>query len=60
MSIDIHEKAKNLLTEISNSWYERRPTDKINLCFTSIDIELVENWLHGFLIEVESEIDSQT
>lgn len=52
MSIDLHDKALNLLNMLANSVHDRNYNVSI-LFFSSVEINLVEDWLRYFVIEVQ-------
>lgn len=48
--MDINRLAQDLLTKLSNSLYER-DTNKVDICFSVKEVQLVESWLHCILDE---------
>ena len=48
MSIDYYAKSVELLGRIANSVHERDPKNPNLLCFSSSEVELVEQWLKEF------------
>lgn len=56
--MELNELAQDLLTKLSNSLYERE-SNKIEICFSIKEIQLVENWLFTTLYdEILSKIKS--
>lgn len=49
MEIDYHAKAVELLERIANSVHERDPKNPNLLCFSSSEVQLVEQWLEEFV-----------
>lgn len=52
MSIDLYAKAVNLLEQVANSVHERDPKNPNLLCFSTNEVQVVEDWLKEFLKEV--------
>lgn len=48
MDMDLHSKAKQLLEKIANSVHERDPKNANLLCFSTAEVQLVEQWLKEF------------
>lgn len=48
MSIDYYAKSVELLERIANSVHERDPKNPNLLCFSSSEVQLVEQWLKEF------------
>lgn len=48
MYIDYHAKSVELLERIANSVHERDPKTPNILCFSSSEVNLVEQWLKEF------------
>jgi hypothetical protein len=53
MSFDIHEKSSQLLERLANSIYDRDPNNPNPLCFSTKEMQIVDNWLRETLIEYE-------
>jgi len=51
MSIDLYAKAVNLLEQIANSVHERDPKNPNLLCFSTAEVQVVEEWLKNFIDE---------
>lgn len=51
MSIDLYAKAVDLLGQIANSVHERDPKNPNLLCFSTSEVQLVEEWLKQFVDE---------
>ncbi len=51
MEIDLHSKAVQLLEKIANSVHEREPKNPNLLCFSTTEVQVVENWLQEFVEE---------
>lgn len=51
MSIDLYAKAVNLLEQIANSVHERDPKNPNLLCFSTTEVQVVEEWLKEFVDE---------
>lgn len=51
MEIDIHSKAVHLLEKIANSVHERDPKNPNLLCFSTTEVQVVEQWLKDFIEE---------
>lgn len=51
MEIDIHSKAVHLLEKIANSVHERDPKNPSLMCFSSNEVQVVEQWLKDFVQE---------
>jgi hypothetical protein len=51
MEIDLHSKAVHLLEKIANSVHERYPNNPNLLCFSTTEVQLVEEWLQDFVRE---------
>lgn len=49
--MDLHSKAKQLLEKIANSVHERDPKNANLLCFSTTEVQLVEQWLQEFINE---------
>lgn len=49
--MDIHAKAIELLEKIANSVHERDPKNPNLLCFSVVEVQLVEKWLKDFKAE---------
>ena len=54
MDIDIHAKAMQLLEKIANSVHERDPKNPNLLCFSSTEVQVVEQWLKEFIDETST------
>jgi hypothetical protein len=53
MKIYLHLKAIHLLEKIANSIYERDPKNPNLLCFSIIEVQVVEEWLKHFIEEYQ-------
>lgn len=51
MSIDLYAKAVNLLEQIANSVHERDSKNPNLLCFSTTEVQVVEEWLKQFVDE---------
>ncbi len=51
MDIDLHSKAVHLLEKIANSVHERDPKNLNLLCFSTTEVQVVEEWLKEFIKE---------
>ncbi len=47
--MDLHAKARELLEKIANSVHERDTKNASLLCFSSKEVELVQQWLEDFV-----------
>lgn len=54
MSIDLYAKAVNLLEQIANSVHERDPKNPNLLCFSTSEVQVVEDWLREFVKEAQN------
>lgn len=52
MSIDLYAKAVHLLERIANSIHEREPKNPNLLCFSTIEVQVVEEWLDNFVTDI--------
>jgi hypothetical protein len=55
MLIDMHKKSIQLLSSIANSVHERDAKNSNLLFFSTIEIQLVEDWLQVFCKEVKED-----
>ena len=51
MDIDVYSKAVQLLERIANSVYERDPKNANLICFSTIEVQVVEQWIKEFIDE---------
>lgn len=49
MEIDLHSKAVQLLEKIANSVHERDSKNPNLMCFSTTEVQLVEQWLKEFM-----------
>jgi hypothetical protein len=54
MPIDLHAKSVQLLERIANSVYERDPKNLNLLCFSTNEVQVVEEWLKDFIRDNKS------
>lgn len=53
MGLDLYTKAVQLLEKIANSVHEREPKNANLLCFSSNEVQLVQQWLGDFIKEAK-------
>jgi hypothetical protein len=51
MELDLYSKAMQLLEKIANSVHERDPKNPNLMCFSTTEVQLVEQWLKEFMNE---------
>lgn len=54
MTIDIYAKSVQLLERVANSVHERDPKNPNLLCFSTSEVQVVEEWLEEFIKELDS------
>jgi len=54
MSIDLYAKAVQLLEKIANSVHERDSKNPNLLCFSTSEVQVVEQWLEEFVKEAQN------
>ena len=53
MAIDLYAKAVQLLERVANSVHERDPKNPNLLCFSTIEVQVVEEWLKEFVQDTQ-------
>lgn len=53
MNIDIYAKSVQLLERVANSVHERDPKNANLLCFSTNEVQVVEEWINELLNELE-------
>lgn len=55
MTIDIYAKSVQLLERVANSVHERDPKNPNLLCFSTNEVQVVEEWMREFIKELQEE-----